>query len=239
MAVVSLRQVRTIGFDADDTLWHTEILYTHAQVRFTELLRPYHSPEWIAERLYQTEIANLPHFGYGIKAFALNMIETAIALTEGQIAGQEIQAVVDLAREMLGADVRPIEHAVETVTQLATEYDLMLITKGDLYEQEGKVARSGLAHHFRHVEVVTDKTRDRYEELLARHQIEPEQFLMVGNSLRSDVLPVLALGGCAVYIPYRLTWAHEVADPPPAGHPGYYQLEHLGLLPDLLKAMDP
>ncbi len=239
MAVVSLRMVRTIGFDADDTLWHTETLYTDAQVRFKQLLLPYHSPEWIEERLYQTEIANLPRFGYGIKAFALNMIETAIVLTEGRIAGREIQAVVDLAKEMLAADVHLLEHAVETVAQLATEYDLMLITKGDLYEQESKVARSGLARHFRHVEVVADKTHDRYQALLARHQIEPAQFLMVGNSLRSDVLPVLALGGCAVYIPYRLTWAHEVADPPPTGHPGYYQLEHLGLLPDLLRGMNP
>jgi len=239
MAVVSLCMVKTIGFDADDTLWHTEVLYTRAQDRFAQILRQYHSPEWIADRLYQTEIANLPHFGYGIKAFALNMIETAISLTEGQIAGREIQAVVNLAREMLAADVQLLEHAVETVAQLASEYDLMLITKGDLYEQESKVGRSGLAHHFRHVEVVTDKTRDRYQELLARHQIEPGQFLMVGNSIRSDVLPVLALGGWAVHIPYHLTWAHEVADPPPAGHPGYYQLEHLGLLPDLLRTMSP
>ena len=231
--------IRTIGFDADDTLWHTETLYTGAQVRFKRLLLQYHSPEWIEERLYQTEIGNLQCFGYGIKAFALNMIETAIALTEGRIAGSEIQAVVDLAKEMLAADVQLLEHVVETVVQLATEYDLMLITKGDLYEQESKIARSGLARHFRHVEVVADKTRDRYQALLARHQIEPAQFLMVGNSLRSDVLPVLALGGCAVYIPYQLTWAHEVADPPPAGHPGYYQLEHLGLLPGLLRKTNP
>jgi putative hydrolase of the HAD superfamily len=202
-------------------------------------LLQYHSPEWIEERLYQTEIGNLQCFGYGIKAFALNMIETAIALTEGRIAGREIQSVIDLAKEMLATDVQLLEHAVETVAQLATEYDLMLITKGDLYEQESKVARSGLARHFRHVEVVADKTRDRYQALLARHQIEPAQFLMVGNSLRSDVLPVLALGGCAVYIPYQLTWAHEVADPPPAGHPGYYQLEHLGLLPGLLRKTNP
>lgn len=231
--------IRTIGFDADDTLWHTETLYTGAQVRFKRLLLQYHSPEWIEERLYQTEIGNLQCFGYGIKAFALNMIETAIALTEGRIAGREIQSVIDLAKEMLATDVQLLEHAVETVAQLATEYDLMLITKGDLYEQESKVARSGLARHFRHVEVVADKTRDRYQALLARHQIEPAQFLMVGNSLRSDVLPVLALGGCAVYIPYQLTWAHEVADPPPAGHPGYYQLEHLGLLPGLLRKTNP
>ena len=237
MAMVSPCMIGTIGFDADDTLWHTEILYTHAQERFKELLLPYQSPAQIEERLYQTEIGNLQCFGYGIKAFALNMIEAAIAVTDGRITGSEIQAVIDLAREMLGTDVQLLEHAVETVAQLATEHDLMLITKGDLYEQESKIARSDLARYFRHVEVVSDKTRDSYQALLARHGIEPAQFLMVGNSLRSDVLPVLALGGCAVYIPYHLTWAHEVADPPPTGHPGYYQLEHLGLLPDLLKTM--
>ena len=227
-----------IAFDADDTLWHTERLYVNAQAKFKELLAHYHSPEWIQERLDQAETRNLPHFGYGIKAFALSMIETAVELTEGHISGRDIQAIIDTAKEMLSAEVELLEHAAETVTRLADIYALMLITKGDLRDQEMKITRSGLGPHFRYVEIVSDKSPESYAVLLKRHAITPERFLMVGNSLRSDILPVLALGARAVYIPYRLTWTHEVADPPPNGQPGYYQLEHLGMLPDLLERLE-
>lgn len=223
-----------IAFDADDTLWHNERLYANAQARFVELLAHYHSPEWIHERLYQTEVANLQHFGYGIKAFALSMIETAIELTEGRISGQDIQALIGLAKEMLNAEVELLEHVAETVPELAQSYPLMVITKGDLLDQETKISRSGLGHYFRYVEVVSAKTSATYERLLKRHAIKPERFLMVGNSLRSDILPILDLGGQAVYIPYHLTWIHETADLPMPGPPGYHQLDHIGLLPELL-----
>jgi putative hydrolase of the HAD superfamily len=227
-----------IAFDADDTLWHNERLYVNAQVGFKQLLAQYHSPEWIDERLYQTEMRNLDHFGYGIKAFALSMIETALELTEGRISGSDIQTIINLARGMLAADVELLEHVADTIPSLAAAYPLMLITKGDLRDQEVKIARSGLAAHFRHIEIVSDKSRDNYAALLQRYDIAPDRFLMVGNSLRSDILPVLALGASAVYVPYRLTWAHEVVDAPPNGQPGYYQLEHLGLLPDLLVRLE-
>jgi putative hydrolase of the HAD superfamily len=228
----------TIAFDADDTLWHTERLYVSAQAKFKQLLAHYHRPEWIDEHLYQTEMRNLQHFGYGIKAFALSMIETALELTEGRISGGDIQTIIDSAREMLAAEVELLEHAAETITSLAGTYTLMLITKGDLRDQEMKIARSGLAQHFRHIEIVSDKSRTSYEVLLQRHGIAPDRFIMVGNSLRSDILPVLALGASAVYVPYQLTWAHEVADPPPVEQPGYYELEHLGLLPNLLVRLE-
>lgn len=227
-----------IGLDADDTLWHTERLYANAQAQFKELLAHYHPPEWIEERLYLAETRNLEHFGYGIKAFALSMIETAIELTEGQIAGRDLQVLIDIARAMLAADVELLEHAAETVAQLAATYDLMLITKGDLLDQENKIARSGLAPYFRQIEIVSNKTRESYQALLNKHAIAPRRFLMVGNSLRSDILPVLALGGSAVYIPYAITWTHEVAGPPPRDHPGFYELAHLGLLPGLLAQLD-
>jgi putative hydrolase of the HAD superfamily len=228
----------TIAFDADDTLWHNERLYVKTQAGFKKLLAQYHSPEWIDERLYQTEMRNLDHFGYGIKAFALSMIETALELTEGRISGSDIQTIINLAREMLAADVELLEHVTDTIPSLAAAYPLMLITKGDLRDQEVKIARSGLAAHFRHIEIVSDKSRDNYAALLQRYDIAPDRFLMVGNSLRSDILPVLALGASAVYVPHRLTWAHEVVDAPPNGQPGYYQLEHLGLLPDLLVRLE-
>lgn len=233
-----MSQFQTIAFDADDTLWQNERLYVNAQATFRHLLSYYHQPAWIDERLYQTEMRNLQHFGYGIKAFALSMIETALELTENRISGRDIQAIIDAAKAMLAADVELLEHAAATVAALAETYPLMLITKGDLRDQEAKIARSGLARHFRQIEIVSDKSRASYEALLQRHGIAPNRFLMVGNSLRSDILPVLALGASAVYVPHDLTWEHERAEPPPTDQPGFYELEHIGLLPALLRRLE-
>jgi putative hydrolase of the HAD superfamily len=227
-----------IAFDADDTLWHTERLYVDAQARYKELLAHYQSPEWIQKRLDEAEKRNLPHFGYGIKAFALSLIETAVELTEGNISGRDIQTIIDIAKGMLAARVELLEHVAETVARVAETHALMLITKGDLLDQETKIIGSGLGSHFGHVEIVSDKNPESYASLLKRHAISAERFLMVGNSLRSDILPVLALGASAVYIPYPLTWTHESADPPPDRQPGYYQLEHIGMLPDLIKRLE-
>ncbi len=226
-----------IAFDADDTLWHNERLYVVAQTSFAQLLSHYHKPEWISERLFQTETHNIQHFGYGVKAFALSMIETAVELTEGRISGQDIQVLIDLAKEMLNAKVQLLDHVAEVIPQLAKGYRLMVITKGDLLDQEIKIARSGLGKYFQYIEVVSQKTRASYEQVLKRYSIAPERFLMIGNSLRSDILPILELDGNAVYIPYETTWLHEVADPPPGGQPGYYQLEHVGQLSTLLESL--
>jgi len=226
-----------IAFDADDTLWHNERLYAHAQSRYKQLLARYHNPEWIDERLYQTETRNLSHFGYGIKAFALSMIETAVELTEGRISGSEIQTIITLAKEMLTADVELLDHAAETLAGLKNAYTLMLITKGDLRDQELKIARSGVVGYFKHIEIVSDKSVESYAPLLRRHDITPQRFVMVGNSLRSDILPVLALGGSAVYVPHPLTWVHEAAETP-LNQPGFYEIEHLGLLPGLLEGLE-
>jgi putative hydrolase of the HAD superfamily len=231
-------RIEVIAFDADDTLWHTERLYAEAQDSFKQLMAQYHPPEWIERRLYETEMRNLQHFGYGIKAFALSMIETAVELTEGRVTGRDIRAVLDRVKMMLAADVQLLPHAVMTVQALAATHRLMLITKGDLFEQEGKISRSGLAPYFERVEVVSDKTRATYQGLLAKYSLRPAQFMMVGNSLRSDVWPVLELGASAVYVPYPVTWAHETAAAPPAGHAGFYQIEHLGELAELLKMID-
>jgi putative hydrolase of the HAD superfamily len=238
MDLIIMSRFDVIAFDADDTLWHNERNFAGAQAKFKSLLAQYHSPEWIEQRLYQTEIRNLQHFGYGIKAFALSMIETAVELTEGRIAGSDIQALIDSAREMLAADIELLEHATGTLAHLADTYALMLITKGDLHEQELKIARSGVAQHFRHVEIVSDKSQASYAALFRRHSIAPERFLMVGNSLRSDILPVLACGACTVYVPYQLTWAHEAAERPAIDRPGFYEVEHLGLLPGLLEELE-
>jgi putative hydrolase of the HAD superfamily len=226
-----------IAFDADDTLWHSESLYSAAQDRFKQLLAPYRSAERIEQKLHQTEMRNLQYYGYGIKGFALSLIETAIELTQGRISGGEIQEVIALAKDMLTAEVRLLDHAQETVIRLAVSYPLMLITKGDLFDQEAKIARSGLRQYFRHIEIVSDKTREGYATLLARHHLTPSRFLMIGNSLRSDILPVVALGGQAVHIPYHITWAHENVALSEEDRKRYFELEHLGLLPALIEKL--
>ena len=220
-----------IAFDADDTLWHSEILYSDVQERFQDLLSPYDLDGRARRELYETEIQNLQYFGYGIKGFALSMIETAIRISDGQIQASEILEIVDLAKGMLKAQVRLLDRVPEVVAELAASYPLMVVTKGDLVDQERKVAQSGLRSYFAHVEITSDKSEDFYRALLARHHIAPERFLMVGNSLRSDILPVIALGAHAVHIPYHVTWAHEAVGVPGGNTREYVELEDIGLLP--------
>jgi putative hydrolase of the HAD superfamily len=198
-----------IAFDADDTLWHNEPLYRGAQQQVLEILAHYHDRDWIERRMYETEVRNLEHYGYGIKGFTLSMIETAIELTEGRITGSEIGKVIELTREMFKAPVELLDGVEETITTLAASHDLMLITKGDLFEQQAKIARSGLADHFTRVEIVPVKVRQTYQSIVSKHKIAPERFLMVGNSIRSDILPVIEMGGHAIHIPYQTTWQHE------------------------------
>ncbi len=227
-----------IAFDADDTLWHSEILYAAAQEEYRRLLAPYAEAETIDRVLHQTEMRNLSIYGYGIKGFALSMIEAALELSRHQITGGEVQQVLDLAKQMLSTDVELLEGVAEVVAQLARAYPLMLITKGDLVHQEAKIEGSGLKPYFRSIEIVADKTPQSYAALLARHHVEPSRFLMIGNSLRSDVLPVLAIGGQAVHVPYAITWAHEHVDVPADQHGRYHELEHIGQLPALVKQLE-
>lgn len=223
-----------IAFDGDDTLWHNETLYAAAQAEFRRLLARHHPAEIVDQRLYETEMRNLEFYGYGIKSFTLSMIETAVELTDGQVTADEVREILGIGRKMLTADVQLLEYAQSTVAQLAESHTLMLITKGDLRDQKRKLGKSGLAPYFRHIEIVTNKTREEYEEILSKYQIDPARFLMVGDSLRSDVMPVLELGGHVVYIPYHVRWAHEVVDDVQCGGPGCHPLEHIGLLPDLV-----
>jgi putative hydrolase of the HAD superfamily len=230
-------QLDLIALDADDTLWHNETMFSITQAKFLELLAGYHGPELIERKLYETELRNLNNFGYGVKGFTLSMIETAIELTDRQVSGAIIQQIIDFAKAMVHAPVELLDHVAEVVPWLAERYPLMLLTKGDLFDQESKLARSGLAEYFRHVEIVSDKTATSYRALFARYQIEPARFLMVGNSLRSDVLPVTALGGRAVYIPYHMTWAHETVAERDAQLHQYVELEHIGGLPKLIEQL--
>ena len=224
-----------LAFDADDTLWHSERLYAETQERFAKMLSSYHDSEWINDRLYQTENKNIKHFGYGIKAFSLSLIETAIELTEGRISSKEIKEIVDWSKEMLNSEVELLPNVSQVISQLSAQYPLMIITKGDLLDQETKIKKSGLANYFRHIEIVSKKTTEGYEALLKKYNIAPNHFIMVGNSLPSDILPVLELGGSAVHIPYKITWLHETAEPPANDHAGFYQLKSIGELPSLLE----
>ncbi|HTP02365.1 MAG TPA: HAD family hydrolase [Anaerolineales bacterium] len=226
-----------IAFDADDTLWHNERLYVRAQNRLKEILSRYMVDGQMDERLYQTEMRNLSHFGYGIKAFTLSLIETAIELTEGRVGARDIQQIIEGAREMMGADIELLDHASETLAMLSPNHRLMLITKGDLLDQETKIGRSGLAQHFQHIEIVSDKSAATYRAILRRHSVSPQDFLMVGNSLRSDILPVLEIGGNAVYIPQELSWLHENAETP-AAQPGFFQIKDLGELPMMIRRIE-
>jgi putative hydrolase of the HAD superfamily len=224
-----------IAFDGDDTLWHNEMLYSDTQDKYQQLLLAYKDGESVDRRLYETEMRNLKLFGYGIKSFTLSMIETAIELSDGRVQGHEIQTIIDLAKEMLSAPAHPLEYVEDVIRKLSAEYTLMVITKGDLFDQEMKLARSGLAGYFDHIEIVSKKTSGTYQAILDRHGLDPGRFLMVGNSLKSDILPVLEIGGRAVHIPYHITWEHET-DIEGDGRPGeYFELENIGLLPALLE----
>jgi putative hydrolase of the HAD superfamily len=227
-----------IAFDADDTLWHNERLYLNAQAKLASLLATYQVEGEAGARLYQTESRNIKYFGYGIKSYTLSMIETAVELTQDRITARDVLAIIDLAREMLEAPVELLDQAAETVSRLSSRYRLMIITKGDLHDQETKVARSGLENFFQQIEIVSEKDRRNYERLLDGQSVDPSRFMMVGNSLRSDILPILELGGSAVYVPYPTTWQHEAADAPPPEQAGFYQLEHLGELPALLEHLE-
>lgn len=230
--------IDVIGFDADDTLWHNESLYSLTQERFAELLSPYEHSESVYRKLFETETRNLKLFGYGIKGFTLSMIETAIELTRGKICGPDIQFIINYGKEMLASPVRPLDQVQTVLEELSTIYRLMLITKGDLFDQETKLARSGLASYFEIVEIVSEKTEMMYRDLLGKHGIEAERFLMAGNSLRSDILPVVAIGGHAVYIPYHITWQHETVGENKAVAADYHQIGHIGDLPDLMAKLD-
>jgi putative hydrolase of the HAD superfamily len=230
--------IEWIGFDADDTLWHNETLYHITQERFVELLAPYHPADAIGSRLYETETRNLKELGYGIKAFTLSMIETAVELTEGRISAAEIGEILDMGRAMLRAPLELLDQAAATVETLSRRFPLLLVTKGDLFDQESKIARSGLSRFFKGVEILSSKSPAAYAEVLGRYGIAPGAFLMVGNSLRSDVLPVLDLGGRAVHVHYPLCWEHERVPEAELAGRVFPSIRSLGELVALVDALD-
>ena len=223
-------RITTVGLDADDTLWHNETIFRMTQARFRALMADHAEPELLDSRLAEVERRNLALYGYGVKGFTLSLVETAMDITGGEPSGRIIADILAAGREMLSHPVEPLPGVSETLGELSEHYRLVLITKGDLLHQEQKLAASGLGDLFAAVEIVSEKDASTYERVFARHGTGAAESVMVGNSLRSDILPALEAGGVAAYVPYHLTWAHEMADPP-IGRPRFAELASIRDVP--------
>ncbi|MBD3835673.1 HAD family hydrolase [Brevundimonas sp.] len=229
--------ITTVGLDADDTLWHNETIFRLTHARFVDLLDDHGDADTIEARLAEVERRNLRLYGYGIKGFTLSMIETAMELCDGGAPPEVVREILAAGREMLAHPVETLPGVDEVVAQLSDRYRLVLITKGDLLDQERKLAASGLGERFSAVEIVSEKDRGAYDRIFSRHGTGAAEAVMAGNSMKSDVLPAIEAGAFGVHIPYHVTWAHELADAP-EGHPRYVSLSRIGELPDWIAAID-
>lgn len=225
----------TIGFDADDTLWQNEQFFAMTQAHFSDLLAEHAEKEDLMAHLLSAERRNLPHYGFGIKGFTLSMVETAIEVTKGRVPASVISEILDAGRDMLSHPIELLPQIEETLDELKRDHKLVLITKGDLLDQTRKVEQSGLRGYFDAIEIVSHKTPTEYEAIFARHGTGTDQGMMAGNSMASDVLPMINAGGWGVLVPHGLTWALEHAQAP-QGHPRFAEIPDLGKLPDLIRA---
>lgn len=230
---MDLKQIKVIAFDADDTLWVNEPIFREAENKFAERFKEYAPQEGILQVLLDTEIKNLKNYGYGIKGFVLSLLEAGQYITNGKLRDADVKFILDLGKSMLDEPVELLPGIESVFEDLGQKYKLVVATKGDLLDQERKLIKSGLVDYFHHIEIVSDKTEKQYRKLVKQLDIQPKEFLMVGNSIKSDVLPVLAMGGYAIHIPFHTTWVHEEV----AGtidHPHFRGLEMADQLLDLL-----
>lgn len=206
--------MKVIAFDADDTLWSNEPFFQEIEKQYVDMLTPYGTSEYISAALFQTEMNNLKNLGYGAKAFTISMVETALRISGQKIPGANIQHIIELGKSLLEMPIELLPGVKETLKVLKEkkQYKLVVATKGDLLDQENKLERSGLTPYFDHIEVMSDKTEKEYQRMLNILQIAPSEFVMVGNSLKSDIQPVLSLGGYGIHIPFEVMWKHEVVD---------------------------
>ncbi|MCD4711478.1 MAG: HAD family hydrolase [Bacteroidales bacterium] len=225
--------IRVIGFDADDTLWVNEPYYRDAEEQFVQLVASYGVNGNIAGALFETEISNLSLYGYGIKAFMLSLVECSIQLTDGAVSSGDINRIIGIGKSMLERPIELLDDIKLVLKRLAPHYRLIVATKGDLLDQERKMRRSGIADYFHHIEVMSDKKEQQYVQLLKHLDIAPEDFLMIGNSLKSDIIPPLKLGAWGVYVPYHTTWAHEEVDKEPESK-RFFKVEQLHQVLDLI-----
>ncbi|CAM3318184.1 HAD family hydrolase [Zobellia roscoffensis] len=206
---VDYSKIKVIGFDADDTLWVNETYFREAEEKFSELLEGYETKNKIDQELFKMEIKNLELYGYGVKGFMLSMVESALELSNNQVSQQTIESILDLGKEMLRQPVELLDGVRKVLRKLSGNYRLIVLTKGDLLDQERKLEKSGLSEFFHHVEVLSDKKEENYQHLLDHLEIDVKEFLMIGNSLKSDVLPLIEIGAQAVHVPFHTTWEHE------------------------------
>jgi putative hydrolase of the HAD superfamily len=226
-----------IGFDADDTLWQNEQFFRLTEERFAELLKDYAERDHLTARLLDAEKRNLAHYGFGIKGFTLSMIETAVEVTDGKVPAPVIADILETGRAMLTHPVETLPEARATLERLADDYRLILITKGDLFDQERKLAASGLGDLFDAVEIVSDKSPATYDAIFARHADGAGKSMMVGNSLKSDVVPAIEAGGWGIHVPHELTWVLEHVEAPLEA-PRFRQIDDLGELPALIETLE-
>jgi putative hydrolase of the HAD superfamily len=229
--------VTVVGLDGDDTLWHNESRFNVTQGEFRELLHRHVPDADVDRRLFEVEMKNLAVYGYGVKSFTLSMIETAIQLTEGRIPASDLEVILGWGKRMLMQPTELLDGVEPALQELSRHYDLVLITKGDLFDQESKLARSGVADLFLGVEIVSEKNVSSYRGILKRRGLKVDEFVMVGNSLRSDIVPVLELGARAVHIPYHVTWHHEEVPEESLPRSGWFRLQTIAELSPLLASL--
>jgi putative hydrolase of the HAD superfamily len=201
--------IKVIAFDADDTLWVNEPYYQETEHKFCDLLENFLPQHSISKELFATEMQNLALYGYGVKSFMLSMIETSLRISDKSLNIAIVEKIIQLGKDLINKDIEILEGVEEVLKAVSGKYKLVVATKGDLLDQERKLRNSGIEHYFHHIEIMSDKQESDYKKLIKHLDILPEQFMIIGNSLKSDILPVLALGGIGVHIPYHVTWAHE------------------------------
>ena len=228
-------KVKVIAFDADDTLWINEPYFQETEKKFCALLEDYLPGHTVAQELFRTEIANLSLYGYGVKGFMLSMVETALRVSNKTVNIDIVEKAIDYGKELLAKPIEKLDGVEEVLAALKPHYRLVVATKGDLLDQERKLKKSGIEHYFHHIEIMSEKHEADFEKLIKHLDIKPEEFLMIGNSLKSDILPVLAIGAHGIHIPYHTTWAHEKVDHQ-VEHENFKQVESIKeILPYLLK----
>lgn len=226
---------RIIAFDADDTLWHNEAFFRETELRFCSLFEDYLPQHTVLRELLQTEIANISLYGYGIKGFMLSMIETAMRITDGTMPLSAIEKIIGFGKELLDKPVEIIDGVEQVLRKLKeNKFRLVMATKGDLLDQERKLKKSGLEHYFHHIEIMSEKKEPDFQKLIKHLDIPPSSFVMIGNSLKSDILPVINIGGTGIHVPYHITWEHEKVESMVA-HPSFIQVKNIV---DVLKYLD-
>lgn len=225
-ACFAMNNIKVIAFDADDTLWVNEPYFQETEQKFCEMLEDFLPQHTVSRELLAIEIANLPYYGYGVKSFILSMVEAAITITEGKISAESIARILDLGKEMIDRDIELIDGIEHVLQTLQGKYRLVVATKGDLLDQERKLVKSGLARYFHHTEIVSEKQEPEYQKLIKHLDIRSEEFLMIGNSLKSDILPVLNIGGHGFHVPFHITWEHEKIEAT-IDHPQFRQFKHI------------